>query len=126
MTNAALRSRAGLLAAVAASCLLATPALADDAAKTEADSIWKTRCVSCHGDSGKGNGAAAAALQPKPRDFSSAAWQKSVTDDHIAKVIVEGGQAVGLSMMMTGNSDLASKPEVVKALTAHVRGLGGK
>ena len=60
----------------------------------------------------------AAALTPKPRDFSSPAWQASVTDEHIEKTILEGGQAVGLSMLMVANPDLASKPDVIKALRA--------
>lgn len=115
-------SSAAMLALSAA--LGATTALADDAAaKAEADTVWAQRCSTCHGAGGKGDGPAAAALTPKPRDFSSATWQASVTDEHIEKVIVEGGQAVGLSMMMTANPDLASKPDVVKALRAHVRSL---
>ena len=102
----------------------ATAAQADDAAaKAEADTVWAQRCSTCHGAGGQGDGAAAAALTPKPRNFTLATWQASVTDEHIAKVIVEGGQAVGLSMMMTANPDLASKPEVVQALVAHVRSL---
>lgn len=118
-------SSAAMLALSAA--LGATTALADDAAaKAEADTVWAQRCSTCHGAGGKGDGPAAAALTPKPRDFSSATWQASVTDEHIEKVIVEGGQAVGLSMMMTANPDLASKPDVVKALRAHVRSLKAK
>jgi hypothetical protein len=34
-----------------------------------------------------------------------------------------GGAAVGRSPTMPGNPDLMSKPEVVRALVAHVRGL---
>ena len=116
-----------LLAAVFS--LIASLASAEDipaAATTEADGVWQMRCSTCHGPGGKGDGAAAAALTPKPRDFTNADWQKSVTDEHIEKVIVEGGQAAGLSMMMTANPDLASKPDVIKALRAHVRGLGAK
>ncbi len=92
----------------------------------EADAIWKTRCTSCHGALGKGDGAAGAALTPKPRDFTLAAWQSSVTDAHIEKIIAEGGQAVGLSPLMFANPDLAGKPEVLQALRAHVRSLSGK
>lgn len=116
-----------LLAAVFS--LIASLASAEDipaAATTEADTVWQTRCATCHGAGGKGDGAAAAALTPKPRDFSNADWQKSVTDERIEKVIVEGGQSVGLNMLMTANPDLASKPDVVKALRAHVRSLGAK
>lgn len=97
-----------------------------EAAKQEADMVWQTRCVTCHGAGGKGDGAAAAALNPKPRDFTLASWQSSVTDEHIEKIIAEGGQGVGLSMLMPANPDLVSKPDVIKALRAHVRSLGGK
>lgn len=109
--------------------LFASLASASDlpaAAVQEADTVWQQRCTTCHGPAGKGDGAAAVALNPKPRDFSSAEWQKGVTDEHIEKVIVEGGQAVGLSMLMTANPDLASKPDVVKALREHVRALAAK
>lgn len=97
-----------------------------DAARQEAEAVWKQRCATCHGDTGKGDGAAAAALTPKPRDFTLDSWQSSVSDEHIEKIIAEGGQAVGLSMLMPGNPDLAPKPEVIKALRAHVRSLRAK
>jgi len=117
---------AAFVAAVNAA--LVSPARSEEAdaqAQKDADAIWQSRCSTCHGAAGKGDGAAAAALNPKPRDFSSASWQSSVTDEHIEKIIAEGGQAVGLSMLMPANPDLASKPEVIKALRAHVRSLGG-
>ena len=116
-----------LLAAVFS--LIATLASAEDipaAATQEADTVWQQRCSTCHGVTGKGDGAAAVALTPKPRDFTLADWQKSVTDEHIEKIIVEGGQAVNLSPLMVANPDLASKPDVIKALRAHVRSLGTK
>jgi mono/diheme cytochrome c family protein len=116
--------------AVCAGALLgAAVASAQDvpaAATQEADTVWQQRCSTCHGPGGKGDGAAAAALNPKPRDFTLAAWQASVTDEHIEKIIAEGGQGVGLSILMPANPDLVSKPDVIKALRAHVRSLGGK
>jgi hypothetical protein len=123
--------RFGLAVALlaAAFCLIASIAPAEEipaAATAEADTVWTQRCTTCHGAGGKGDGAASAALTPKPRDFTLAAWQTSVTDEHIEKTILEGGQAVGLSMLMVANPDLASKPDVVKALRAHVRGLAAK
>jgi mono/diheme cytochrome c family protein len=87
----------------------------------EALGVFTTRCTACHGARGAGDGAAAAALNPKPANFTLAAWQKSVTDDQIEKVIVAGGAALGKSPLMTANPDL--KPEVVKALREHVRSL---
>lgn len=123
--------RFGLAVAMLAAVfsLIATFASAEEipaAAKAEADTVWQQRCSTCHGAGGKGDGAAAAALTPKPRDLSLASWQASVTDEHIQKTIVEGGQSVGLSMLMVANPDLASKPDVVKALVAHVRSLTAK
>ena len=96
------------------------------AAAIEAATIWQQRCSTCHGPGGKGDGPAGAALNPKPRDFSLADWQKSVTDERLQKVIVEGGPAVGLSLLMVPNPDLTAKPDVIKALIAHVRGFAGK
>ena len=94
------------------------------AAEAEAITIFNTRCAACHGVNGNGDGIAAAALNPKPRAYSDKSWQASVDDSHIAKVIVEGGAAVGKSAMMPANPDLKNKPEVVKALVAKIRTYG--
>jgi mono/diheme cytochrome c family protein len=87
----------------------------------EARQVFADRCALCHGATGKGDAPAAAAMNPKPRDYTDATWQASVTDDYLKKVIIEGGAAVGKSPMMTPNSDLASKPEVVDGLVAIIR-----
>jgi cytochrome c553 len=89
--------------------------------KVEAEQIFIQRCATCHGADGKGTGPAATALPVKPRDYTDATWQKSIDDATLAKVIVEGGQAVGKSPLMTANPDLKDKPEVVQALVAKVR-----
>ncbi len=86
-----------------------------------AETIFKTRCSTCHGMEGKGNGPASITLNPKPRNYTDVAWQKSVTDDHILEIIVKGGAAVGKSPLMPPNPDLADKPEVVAALMHKVR-----
>ena len=95
-----------------------------EAARAEAQQIFATRCTPCHGPQGKGDGPASAGLSPKPRNYTLEEWQDSVTDEHIEKVILYGGPAVGLSAAMPPNPDLASKPDVVRALRAHVRSLG--
>lgn len=109
-------------------CLATGPARGADevpaAAQKEAQEIFKSRCTMCHGEGGKGDGPAGAALNPKPRDMTDPEWQKSVTDEHIDKIIVGGGQAVGKSVLMPANPDLANKPDVVKALRQIVRGFG--
>jgi mono/diheme cytochrome c family protein len=99
------------------------PALPPEAVK-EAAQLFSTMCSTCHGAGGKGDGAAAAALNPKPRDFTSADWQRSVNDDAIAKVILVGGVGVGKSPVMPPNPQLKGKPQVIAALTALIRNLG--
>ena len=94
------------------------------AAVKEADTIYQTRCIGCHGPGGKGDGPIGMALNPRPRDLSDEAWQKSVADEHIEKIILAGGPAVGKSPMMPANSDLNAKPDVLKALRAMVRNFG--
>jgi mono/diheme cytochrome c family protein len=95
-------------------------------AQKEADQIFVNRCTPCHGPSGGGNGPASASLSPKPRDLRDPAWQGSVTDDHIEKVIQYGGAAVGKSAAMPANPDLNDKPQVIDALRAKVRGFGAR
>ncbi len=98
---------------------------AAEGAAAEAKTIFTTRCAACHGATGKGDGAAAANLPVKTRDYHDAAWQDSVQDDYLAKVIVEGGAAVGKSPLMTPNPDLKDKPEVVKEIIKLIRGFKG-
>ena len=93
-------------------------------ASEQAQTIFATRCTPCHGAEGRGDGVASKGLTPMPRDLSSPEWQQSVSDDHLDKIILYGGMAVGMSPAMPGNPDLSSKPEVVVALREHVRSLG--
>ena len=105
--------------------VVATSASAEEipaAAREEAKQIYASRCAACHGVSGAGDGASAVAMNPKPRSFGDAEWQKSITDTHIDLVIVGGGPAVGKSPIMPPNPDLASKTAVVAGLRQIVRG----
>ncbi len=99
----------------------AAPAKAAAGPAAEAKTIFDTRCATCHGKTGKGDGVAAANLPVKPTSYADAAWQASVKDDFLAKIIVEGGGAVGKSPLMAANPDLKAKPEVVKELVKLVR-----
>jgi len=66
-------------------------------------------CSGCHGATGKGDGAAAAALPVKPRNYTDKAWQKKTTDAEIKKVIKEGGEANGMNMMMAAYPHLTEE-----------------
>jgi mono/diheme cytochrome c family protein len=91
--------------------------------RAEARQIFESRCMTCHGAQGAGDGPASAGLEPKPRNFRDASWQRSVTDAHIEKIVQYGGAAVGKSPLMPPNPDLVPRPDVVAALREHVRSL---
>ena len=79
----------------------------------------------CHGEDGKGDGPASAALNPKPRNYTDHEWQKSVSDEQIKKTITGGGASMGKSPLMPAQPDLAAKPETLDGLVKIIRGFGG-
>lgn len=102
------------------------PAMSPAMAKVEAKKIFAQRCTTCHGDGGKGDGPGAAALDPKPRDYTDKAWQAEVTDELLKKVIVGGGPAVGKAATMAPNPDLGKpdKAAVLDELVKIIRAFG--
>jgi len=101
-----------------------TPAAGPSAADIkEADEIFAGRCTPCHGPKGRGDGPASAGLTPKPRNFTDPTWQTKVTDEHIEKIVLYGGAAVGKSPAMPPNPDLEQYPNLIKGLRTHIRGL---
>jgi len=92
----------------------------------QARKTFRTVCVSCHGSDGKGDGPGAAALNPKPRDYTNVEWQNGVTDEQLQKTILMGGAAVGKSPAMPAQPQLQDKPEVVAELIKIIRGFKGK
>ena len=89
-----------------------------DAAK--GGEVFKSYCATCHGDSGKGDGIAAAALDPKPRDLSNAEYVSGLTDAHIKKVVTEGGAAVGMSATMPALGGIIPEADI-NNIIAYVR-----
>lgn len=88
-----------------------------------AQRLFGERCATCHGAQGRGDGPAGAALTPRPRNFADTSWHSRATDEHLKKVIVEGGASVGLSPLMTANPDLGQDPQLRDAMVAYVRTL---
>jgi len=91
---------------------------------SQAEQMFATVCITCHGTDGTGNGPASASLNPKPRNYTDAAWQTSVTDDQIKEIILKGGQGVGKSPMMPGQPQLADQPQVLDGLVQIIRKFG--
>lgn len=79
--------------------LLSTLAFAED---LPGKASFTQFCVTCHGESGAGDGPAGAALNPKPRDFTSAEFwaQDGVNEDYLKALISGGGASQGKSPLM--------------------------
>ena len=62
-----------------------------DSMVTMGKNLFTTNCISCHGANGKGDGVAAAALNPKPRNFTSKDnWINGPKISGIFKTLSEG------------------------------------
>lgn len=83
------------------------------------EETFKGLCGSCHGEKGDGQGPAAVALKPRPANFTDPAFWATRDRAHIAKVVREGGPAVGKSALMAPfGAQLA--PDVFEKLVDYV------
>ncbi len=87
---------------------------------------FKAMCAACHGDSGKGDGPAAAALEPKPADFTDPKRAAAATDEYVFKMIKEGGAANGKSPLMVAWGPVLNDDQKVRDVAAFVRTLSKK
>ena len=71
---------------------LKNPVPAAEGART-GQAVYQENCVICHGQSGKGDGEAAAALRPKPAPLASRTVQAQ-TDGELFWKITEGHEAM--------------------------------
>ena len=92
--------------------LVAAP---QDAAQPSGQSLYRKRCVMCHGPEGKGFPAL------KSQDFTDPKWQASVKDTELFEVIKIGKK----DTHMPGFADKL-KDDEIKLVVAHIRTLGGK
>jgi mono/diheme cytochrome c family protein len=77
-------------------------------------------CASCHGEKGHGDGPAAAALNPKPRNLSDAKYVSAISDEQLFKTIKEGGAAVGKSALMPAWGSVLNDSDIWNVI-AYVR-----
>lgn len=87
---------------------------------------YQELCASCHGVGGKGDGAAAAALNPKPADHTDPAKMCDLADDALFKIVKEGGVAVGKSPLMPAWGAQLKTDDEVWNLARFVRSLHEK
>ena len=93
-----------------------------DSADVEAGkALYEQRCAPCHGPDGKANTPTAKALQPPPRDHTDGVYMNALSDNHLSRVIKEGGPAVGKSPIMPPQFDL--KDDQLSNIVAFLRTL---
>jgi mono/diheme cytochrome c family protein len=110
-------------AALLATGLWLACAAASAAHAQDAKQLYDKNCGSCHGPSGKGDGPAGKILKPPPADFASAL--KGKADAEIAKIIKEGGKAVGRSAMMPAFG-AKLKDDQLQGIVEYVKGFSSK
>lgn len=87
----------------------------------QGEKLYQSTCASCHGATGKGDGPAAGALRPPPRDHTDRAYMRTLSDKDIADIIKMGGAIKGKPQMP---SHPQFNDEQLRALVAYVRSLG--
>lgn len=104
------------------SALLLQPRLlvASDVAAGRA--LYQQYCSMCHGPQGKGNGPAAATMNPKPRDHTDGSYMNALNQAHLTTVISEGGAAVQLSPLMPAWKGILSSQQIADVI-AYLRTL---
>jgi mono/diheme cytochrome c family protein len=83
---------------------------------------YDANCVGCHGATGKGDGAAAAALNPKPGDMSDGKAMKALSDKYLFDIIKDGGVSQKKSPIMPASAKKFSDQEI-SDMVAYIRSL---
>jgi mono/diheme cytochrome c family protein len=119
-------SRFALALAAALALAPATVQAAGDAAAGK--TTYTQFCVTCHGESGKGDGPVGKALTPPPRDFTKGDFKfdadkdgKPGTDADLKGVITKGAGAYGGNQLMAPWGHLPASD--VDNLIAYIRTL---
>ena len=81
------RERRLLLTALIAACALALPVGAEEPAGKQ---VFEIRCAPCHGSTGGGDGPAAAAIVPKPRNFQDPEFWRGRSTQQLRLVVQKG------------------------------------
>ncbi len=85
--------------------------------------VYQTFCIACHGEKGKGDGAAGMAMTPKPRNFTDTAFINKEPKMRMYSVITDGGKKNGLSPMMAAWGKTI-KPDQINDVLAYVLTFG--
>ncbi len=94
------------------------PQPASAAVLSEGRKLYADNCLTCHGVQGRGDGPAAAGLNPQPADLGYTMSMPVAQDDFLYWTISEGGEQFG-SAMPAFKTTL--KPDQIWSIVAAVR-----
>jgi len=77
--------------------------------------LYTTNCASCHGDAAKGDGPAAAALDPMPANLQNTAAETEPA--YAYWILHEGGAAAGLSSSMVSYNGILTEDQMWQIVT---------
>jgi cytochrome c oxidase cbb3-type subunit 3 len=83
---------------------------------------YDANCTACHGATGKGDGVAAAALNPKPQDHTDGKIMNALNDKYLFNIIKDGGAAVKKSKIMPVASKKLNDQDIWD-IVAYIRSL---
>jgi mono/diheme cytochrome c family protein len=83
---------------------------------------YDANCVGCHGATGKGDGAAAAALNPKPQDHTDGKVMNALSDKYLFDIIKDGGAAMKKAAFMPASNKKLTDQEIWDVV-AYIRSL---
>lgn len=84
--------------------------------------LYAANCSSCHGAAGAGDGPLSAGLVPQPAKHADGVYMNALSNEHIFKVVKEGGAAVGKAATMAPWGTSMSDEEI-RSLVAFIRTL---
>lgn len=123
MNRSKIQNQLALFVSMVALATLLAPAgaLAGDAAAGK--TVYTVNCLSCHGETGKGDGPVGMVLQPPPRNFSVGEFKFDTNDDgkvgtdaDLAGVITKGAGAFGGNQMMAPWGGMLSEDDIANVI----------
>ena len=109
-------NRTRLTASIAAASVLLSATAMAQADPKKVERAWKSKCASCHGQTGQGD--TEKGKQLKVEDMSAAKYQGK-KDDDLKKAVLDGVKADGKEVMPPFKDDLT--PEQADALVKYTR-----
>jgi mono/diheme cytochrome c family protein len=96
--------------------LLSVSAFAGDGSAKAGKAVFNKNCAVCHGETGKGDGVAAAGLNPRPANFLEAARSSTPREKQV-RIVTNGGASEKLSPLMPAFGEMLSDQQIADVVS---------